>query len=135
MVPAVIQAKIESSQPSVEPLGDEGVDQPLIIELSGSTLSTPSLETPDQILLGSLRDGRLRVRSPIKVEFTAEGEHIIAEAVDFNEFGFGNNTSEALIDLQRAVAELYLTLEKEQDRLGKDLQGVWVILQEKIHKL
>jgi len=89
---------------------------------------------PSEALLGSLRDGRLRVHSPIKVRFATEGKHNIAEAVEFNEFGFGENTSEALIDLQRAIAELYLTLEKEQNRLGTDLQGVWTILQEKIHK-
>ena len=89
---------------------------------------------PSEALLGSLRDGRLRVHSPMKVRFATEGKHNIAEAVEFNEFGFGENTSEALIDLQRAIAELYLTLEKEQNRLGTDLQGVWTILQEKIHK-
>jgi hypothetical protein len=90
---------------------------------------------PNEALLGSLRDGRLRVRSPIKVRFATEGEHTIAEAVELNEFGFGENPSEALADLQRAIAELYLTLEREQARLGTDLQSVWAILQEKIRKL
>ena len=89
---------------------------------------------PSEALLGSLRDGRLRVHSPIKVKFTEEGKHIIAEAAELNEFGFGENPSGALIDLQRAIAELYLTLEKEQTHLGKDLQGVWATLQGKIHK-
>jgi len=89
---------------------------------------------PSEALLGSLRDGRLRVHSPIKIKFTKEDKHIIAEAVELNEFGFGENTSEALIDLQRTIAELYLTLEKEQGRLGRDLQNVWAILQEKIYK-
>ena len=89
---------------------------------------------PSEALLGSLRDGRLRVHSPIKVKFATEGKHTIAEAVELNEFGFGKNLSAAIIDLQRAIAELYLTLEKEHDRLGKDLQDVWTILQEKIHK-
>ena len=89
---------------------------------------------PSEALLGSLRDARLRVHSPIMVKFATEGNHIIAEAREFNEFGFGENPSAALIDLQRAIAELYFTLEKERDRLGKDLQGVWSILQEKIHK-
>ena len=82
----------------------------------------PSL--PDELLLGFLRDGRLRVRSPIKVKLMTEGEHVVAEAVEFNEFGFGKNLSEALIDLQRAIAELHFTLEQDQDRLGTDLRNV-----------
>lgn len=89
---------------------------------------------PPDILLGSLRDGRLKVVSPITVKLAVEDRHIIAEAVEFNEFGFGNNPSEAVSDLQRAIAELYLTLEQEQNRLGPDLQRVWEKLGQKIQK-
>jgi len=89
---------------------------------------------PDEALLGSLRDGRLKIHSPIKVRFATEGKHTIAEAVEINEFGFGGNISEAIADLQHTIAELYLTLEEEQDRLGTDLQGVWSVLKKKIHK-
>ena len=85
-----------------------------------------------QVLLGSLRDGRLRVYSPIRVKFTHEGQHVIAEAVELNEFGFGRNVSEAITDLQHAIVELYFTLEKEQDRLGRDLENVWSELQKLI---
>ena len=85
-----------------------------------------------QVLLGSLRDGRLRVYSPIRVKFTHEGQHVTAEAVDLNEFGFGRNVSEAITDLQHAIVELYFTLEKEQDRLGRDLENVWSELQKLI---
>jgi len=88
---------------------------------------------PHQALLGFVRDGRLRVYSPIRVKFTQEGQHIIAEAVEFNEFGFGENVSEALTDVQHAIVELYFTLEKEQERLGGDLQNVWGKLQKMIH--
>ena len=90
---------------------------------------------PREALLGSVRDGRLRVQSPIRVKFTQEGQNIIAKAVEFNEFGFGENPSEALVDLQHAIAELYFTLDKEHDRLGRDLQRVRAKLQKKIHKL
>jgi len=78
--------------------------------------------------------GRLKVHSPIKVRFATEGKHTIAEAVEINEFGFGENISEAIADLQHAIAELYITLEEEQDHLGTDLQGVWSVLQNKLHK-
>lgn len=87
---------------------------------------------PGHILLGSLRDGRLRVQSPITVKLTKEDQHVIAEATELNEFGFGTNLSEALRDLQRAIIELYFTLETEQDRLGPDLQRIWVTLQDKL---
>ena len=90
---------------------------------------------PREILLGSVRDGRLRVQSPIRVKLTQEGQNIIANAVEFNEFGFGKNPSEALADVQHAIVELYFTLDKEYDCLGSDLQRVWAELQKKIHKL
>jgi len=133
MIPTMIQAEIRPNQPPATLLDDEG-DQYLKIELLGHMPVPSSIETPDQIQLGSLRDGRLKVHSPIIVKFSGEVEHVIAEAAEFNEFGFGKNTSDALIDLQRAIAELYFTLDDEQDHLGKDLQNVWSIIQEKVHK-
>ncbi len=87
---------------------------------------------PEQIFLGSLRDGRLRVHAPIRVKLAKEDQHIIAEAIEFNEFGFGANLSEALHDLQRAIVELYFTLEQDQHRLGPELEQVWAVLQGKI---
>ena len=89
---------------------------------------------PSEILLGSLRDGRLKVCKPIKVSFSTEGTHVIAEALGLSEFGFGESHSAALTDLQHAVAELYFTLEEEKKHLGNDLQEVWSRLQERIHK-
>ena len=88
-----------------------------------------------EVLVGSLRDGRLRVLSPFSVRFSSEGSSIIAEATEFNEFGFGENWSEALLDLQYAIVELYFSLEGGQGRLGSDLQNVWSVLQQKIQKI
>jgi hypothetical protein len=104
--------------------------------LSPARASLEGLITPlpRQVLLGALRDGRLRVRSPIAVNITREDHHIIVEALEFDEFGFGNTLSEALVDLQHAIADLYLTLEQEQDHLGPDLERVWHSLQEKIQR-
>lgn len=80
---------------------------------------------PQRILLGSLGDSRFRIQTPIAVKFSSEGDQVIAEAEEFNEFGFGTNPSAALRDLQRTLTELYLTLEQEQHRLGSDLLRVW----------
>ncbi len=91
-------------------------------------------KVPDQFLLGSLRDGRLRVKAPILVNCMRENQDIVTEAVELNEFGFGKNLSEALSDLQAAIVELYFALEREQDRLGPDLQRTWATLQEKISR-
>ncbi|MGA2158050.1 MAG: hypothetical protein ABSG90_02405 [Dehalococcoidia bacterium] len=95
----------------------------------------PALFTEHQIIaLGTLRDGRLRVVAPFKVAFTYDKDQVVAEATEISEFGFGNNFTEALIDLQRTVSELYFTLDSEQERLGPDLQKVWSVLRQKISK-
>lgn len=110
------------------------------LEIPIASLISPELAShigvspvlPDHILLGTLLDGRLRVQSPITVKITKEEQHIIAEAVELDEFGFGTNLSDALRDLQRAIVELYFTLEEGKDRLGPDLQRVWTTLQYKL---
>ena len=134
MVQALIEGRVEKEQPPAAPLEDEARIQHLLNELEGRMFDSPLVDVPQQILLGSLRDGRLRVISPIQVKFTYENKHTIAEAIELNEFGFGDNVSEAIADLQRTIAELYFTLEKEQERLGVDLKRIWNVLQEKILK-
>ena len=90
---------------------------------------------PTRILLGTLGDGRLRVRSPFLVTLTQENQDYIAEVEDLSEFGFGKNPTEAIADVRRAIAELYFTLEQEQERLGPDLVTVWDTLRGKLEKV
>ena len=80
---------------------------------------------PDKTLIGSLRHGELRIIQPIEVRFSTEDALTIADAPEFNETGFGDNRSEALVDLQFAIAELYFELKAEQHNLGSDLKTVW----------
>lgn len=134
MVRGMVIGQIEEEKPPKAPFEDEANNQYLIDALQGRKYPYPKIKKPDNILLGALRDGRLRVVSPIKVKLTYEGKHTIAEADEIDEFGFGENISEAIADLQRAIAELYFTLDKEQGRLGVDLQRIWGVLQEKIIK-
>ena len=89
---------------------------------------------PETFTLDSLRDGRLRVVEPIGVLPMFEGGKHVVEAPELNEFGFGDNLSEALSDLQAAIAELYFTLEDDQERLGPDLSSVWAELSQKVRK-
>lgn len=134
----------EFDQPVIEKSRDEaGAYRTEFEEIRNLTGLVPSASVqtaslgpalPSELLLGHLRDGRLRVVAPIAVKLISEGEHVIAEATEVNEFGFGKNPSAALIDLQRALAELYFTLEAEQDRLGLELQNVWATLRQKIEK-
>jgi hypothetical protein len=90
---------------------------------------------PDAILLGALRDRRLRVNSPLTVSVHHEADHLILEALEINEFGFGRNLSDAIVDLQHAIAELYMNLEATQDRLGPDLLVTWGALQKMVTRV
>ena len=93
-----------------------------------------ALPVPREFTLGSLRDGRLRVVEPIEVVQTAEDGKCVVETPELNEFGFGDNPSEAIADLQAAIAELYFTLNNEKDRLGPDLAAVWTTLSRKLRR-
>ena len=88
----------------------------------------------DILALGALRNAELRIVEPIRVSFATEDESIRACAEEIDEFGFGATYREALIDLQHAVAELYLSLERDRERLGPDLARVWSVLQSKIRR-
>ena len=95
---------------------------------------TPPPASPKEFMLGALRDVRLRVVEPIAVKWTTEDGQCVLEAVEVNEFGFGANFSEAIADLQEAIAELRFTLEAEQERLGPDLQAIRATLARKIRR-
>jgi len=86
----------------------------------------------EEIRLGTLQDGRLRVVTPIVVRCMVDAGTVTAEAPELCEFGYGRTASEAVRDLQRTLVELYWTLDTEQGRLGPDLQAVWGILQQRL---
>ena len=90
------------------------------------------LKCPAEIRLGTLRDHRFRVNGALLVKREESEGRVVAAAPELNEFGFGENFSDAVTDLQRAIVELYLTLKDDEDRLGPDLQKVWATLQERI---
>lgn len=123
--------KVEQFPPA-DDADNRTITSQALIKSSHVPVAQLSVLGPSELLVGTLHDGRLQVRSPITVQLTKEGGHVIAEAVEFNEFGFGKNFSEALRDLQRTIVELYLTLEEEQERLGDDLLTVRSNLQDKI---
>lgn len=134
-MPAVARIESLERQP-LAPWIDEAAGEPLAsLTPLPEFASLGSILAPvasDDILVGALGDARLRVLSPLHVKFTLENEDFIAEAVEFDEFGFGDSRSAALRDLQRTIVELYFTLQSEQEALGPDLRNVWSRLQEKI---
>ncbi|MGD0779175.1 MAG: hypothetical protein ABR954_00090 [Dehalococcoidales bacterium] len=134
MVQAMIKGKVAKEQLPTAPLEDKAEIQHILDNLLTQIFKYPHAEVHKEILVGTLRDGRLKINVPIRVKFAFENNKVIAEAEEVNEFGFGENMSEALADLQRAIAELFFTLEREQKRLGADLKKVWGILKEKITK-
>ena len=109
-------------------------DVPKMTLLKGLVLAEPKPVPAEPFALGSLRDGRLRVVEPFEVVPMLEGGTYVVEAPELNEFGFGDNLSEALSDLQPAIAELYFTLETDREQLGPDLSSVWAELSQKVRK-
>lgn len=89
----------------------------------------PELLVPGEIRLATLSDPRLRVTAPIRVRLFEEHGQVVAEATELSEFGFGSNISEAMDDIQRAIAQLYFSLDESSERLGPDLKTAWSGLQ------
>ena len=110
-------------------IGEEAPDLML-----GEGVGTLELVLPFEIQLGFLRDGRLRLHDPLNVTIMSEDDQVVAAVEEVNEFGYGENPTDAIIDLQHVIAELYFTLEEDHDRLGKGLQAVWEVLQAKIQR-
>ena len=103
-----------------------------LVEVDSEVKEAPVVS--ERFALGSLRDRRLRVIKSIEVKQMTEGSQYVVEATELNEFGFGDDLSGAIKDLQAAIVELYLTLESEQKRLGPDLAKVWRILSRKVRR-
>jgi len=118
---AVMELEIKTSKgvSSDEPLATFPPFQ-LQIEQTG----TIGLPLPETMLLGALRDPRLRLLAPLTISLERENDYIVAYCEELEEFGFGTHLTEAIEDLQVAIAEVYLTLKEEKDRLGSDLSAL-----------
>lgn len=82
--------------------------------------------------LTELADERLQVAESFGLQRYVESAQYIVEAVEINEFGYGDTWAEAVVDLQEAIGELYFLLHAEQDNLGAELTNIWVILSRKV---
>lgn len=79
---------------------------------------------PERMALGSLIDRRLRLLRPLEVVVSRREGQVVLESPDLGEVAWGGNLSLALRDLQRAISELYFSLEADRHRLGPDLQKI-----------
>ena len=115
--------------------GDEAlrVPPPFEFEVKQSTVMAPVL--PSTMLLGSLRDPRLRLIIPLTLTFERENHDIVAYCEELDEFGFGTHLTEAIEDLQATIAELYFTFKEEHDRLGSNLQRKWDSLRQTVKEV
>ena len=89
-------------------------------------------EDPPDLQLAALRDPNLRIAKPFAVNFHAEEDQVVAVADEVEEYGAGANESEAVQELQHALAELYHSLQEDPERLGPGLQETWTKIQEHI---
>jgi hypothetical protein len=79
-------------------------------------------------LLHSLRHPGVELREPLAVLVEQDGEQVVAVCYDLDVFGYGDTESEALDDLRRTVADLYLALKEQQQELGPLPERVWTYL-------
>ena len=104
---------------------------------SGTVMSTQKTGTQQASeshfpTVDGLLDSRLRVVEPIAVTWAHEDGTYIAEALEINEYGYGDSVPEAFADLQVSIAELYFDLDEDRNRLGTDLASVYAILARKL---
>jgi hypothetical protein len=126
-------------KPKIELGEGRSVDEPLkrlpLFELPTEPIETVGPTLPSTMLLGALRDPRLRLITPLTITFEREDSDIVAYCEELEEFGYGTHLTEAIEDLQAAIAELYFTLKEENDRLGSELARIWDNLQQKIKEV
>lgn len=114
---------------------DEPLEGLLPFELPTAQTGIIGPALPATMLLGALRDPRLRLIAPLTIAFEREDSNIVAYCEELEEFGFGTHLTEAIADLQAAIAELYFTLKEENNRLGSDLKRLWGSLHQKIKEV
>lgn len=87
-------------------------------------------DRPRMILMGLSGDSRLRLRRPIPVSISADGETVTAYVNDVEEFGYGPNLSAALEDLSKTLAQLLFSLAENEQRLGPGLAQTLKVLRD-----
>lgn len=87
---------------------------------------------PDPLSFAPTIHPRLKIKKAFTVHLRRYESGVAAEAPEIEEFGYGANSFEALLDLGKTIAELYLSLDADADHLSDDLKSVRAKLAEHI---
>ena len=87
--------------------------------------------TPREISLGNLSHPSLRLRSPLRLDVSRDGDSVGVWSPELEEMGYGPNLGAAIEDFQQTLIELFLTLEADakENRLGAGMEQLWERLQ------
>src|ERR1700722_13616786 len=95
-----------------------GRPSPVRILNAAQLSQRPGQAIPDPLSFALAIDPRLKIKKAFSVRVHKYNSGMVAEAPEIEEFGYGLNSSEALLDLGKTIAELYLSLDAEADRLS-----------------
>jgi len=129
----LVKEKIERLDEGISE--DEPVEELPPFELQSTQSTVKDSALPETMLLGALRDPRLRLIAPLPLTFERENDDVVAYCEELEEFGFGKHLTEAIEDLQATIAELYFTLKAENKNLGSNLRRIWDSLRQKIKEV
>jgi hypothetical protein len=105
---------------------EEGGNAPSIAFVGGSE------EFPMNLKFAALPDGRLRFKQPLSVRLSKDNGTYVAQCIEIDQFGYGSDSGEALDDLSRTLAEMFIYL-SDADRsgsLGEALTEQYALLRE-----
>jgi len=89
----------------------------------------PPAGLPSEFVVGTLRHPVLRLRRPVRLAVAQDEEFVTVVLDEVDEFGYGPHLTAAIEDWQQTIAELYLTLQAERERLGPAMADLWERLQ------
>src|SRR5947209_918701 len=114
-----------------------GETAPADAESRGFTFQPASEDAPmtRSFVFAPSIDPRLKIMKPFTVRVERSDNTTAALAEEIEEFGYGDNTSEALHDLSKTIAELYFSLEDRAAHLGPDLQAMQAKLDQHIRRV
>ena len=92
-------------------------------------------DSQKSISLQVLLDDRLRLRRPIAVTLEQEGDYFIAYCNEFEEFGYGYDSLQAVDDFRQTLSELYWSLKSDHDRLAPEMTRLWKSLSKSIDEI
>lgn len=86
--------------------------------------ATSPVKRVKHLLFGAILHPQIRVVKPLPVDIVSQKDGFVARFKTADEFGTGATVSLALEDLAKTVAELYIQLNEQSEKLGPDLKDL-----------